>query len=166
MTQFPHLQSENSKNIYFVCCYENWATRWLRGKESACQAGIVGSIPGLGRSPEEEVATHSCLGNLLDREEPGGLWSMGSQRVGHNLATEYRALQVSVPSSHSGRELPYRPVSEVALGLRIPRRLGAGSGRAACFGGRLCPSRRAPGTGVPAAGRRRSRWSQINISAV
>ena len=26
---------------------------WLRGKESACQAGDVGSIPVLGRSPEE-----------------------------------------------------------------------------------------------------------------
>ena len=37
---------------------------------------------------EEEMATHSCLGNLTDREEPGRLWSMGSQRVGHNLATE------------------------------------------------------------------------------
>ena len=36
---------------------------------------------------EEEMATHSCLGNLMDREEPGRLWSMGSQRVGHDYAT-------------------------------------------------------------------------------
>ena len=27
--------------------------RWLRGKESTCQAGDMGSIPGLGRSPGE-----------------------------------------------------------------------------------------------------------------
>ena len=29
------------------------------GKESACNAGDLGSIPGLGRSPEEGMATHS-----------------------------------------------------------------------------------------------------------
>ena len=27
-------------------------------KESACNAGDLGSIPGLGRSPEKEMATH------------------------------------------------------------------------------------------------------------
>ena len=27
---------------------------WLSGKESACNAGDLGSIPGLGRSPKEE----------------------------------------------------------------------------------------------------------------
>ena len=31
------------------------------GKESACNAGDLGSIPGLGRSPGEEKATHSCI---------------------------------------------------------------------------------------------------------
>ena len=35
----------------------------------------VGSIPGLGRSPGE--------GKISWAEEPGGLQSMGSQRVGH-----------------------------------------------------------------------------------
>ena len=35
--------------------------RWLRGKESACQAGDTGSIPGLGRSPETEMAIHSRI---------------------------------------------------------------------------------------------------------
>ena len=56
------------------------------GKESAWKAGELGSIPGLGRSPGEEMATHSSI--LVWRipwtEEPGGLQSMGSQRVGHN----------------------------------------------------------------------------------
>ena len=55
-------------------------------KESACSAGDPGSIPGLGRSPEKEMATHS---NILAwripwTEEPGGLQSMGSQRVGQD----------------------------------------------------------------------------------
>ena len=31
------------------------------GKESAYNAGDPGSIPGLGRSPGEEMATHSCI---------------------------------------------------------------------------------------------------------
>ena len=29
--------------------------RWLTGKESACNEGDLGSIPGLGRSPGEEI---------------------------------------------------------------------------------------------------------------
>ena len=45
-------------------------------KESACNAGDLGSIPGLGRSPGEGN------GNLLQHswvEEPGRLQSMGSK---------------------------------------------------------------------------------------
>ena len=42
------------------------------GKESACNAGDPGSIPGLGRSLEEQMATHSSillgLQNPMDRE--------------------------------------------------------------------------------------------------
>ena len=63
---------------------------WLSGKESTCNAGDMGSIPGLGRSPGEgngSLLQHSCLGNLMDGE-PGGLQSTQSQRVGHNLATK------------------------------------------------------------------------------
>ena len=46
----------------------------------------AGSIPRLGRFPEEGMAIHS---SILDwripwTEEPGGLQSIGSQRVGHN----------------------------------------------------------------------------------
>ena len=39
-------------------------------KESACNAGDLGSIPGLGRSPEEEKGyplQYSCLENPMDR---------------------------------------------------------------------------------------------------
>ena len=57
------------------------------GKESACNAGNLGLIPGLGRSPRGghgRPLQYSCLENLHRgefQEEPGGLQSMGSQRV-------------------------------------------------------------------------------------
>ena len=41
------------------------------GKESACNAGGLGSIPGLGRSPGERNSNplqYSCLENPMDRE--------------------------------------------------------------------------------------------------
>ena len=53
------------------------------GKESACNAGDPGLIPGSGRSPEEGNGyplQYSCLENLLDRG------AMGSQRVGYDWA--------------------------------------------------------------------------------
>ena len=43
-----------------------------------------GSIPGLVRSPEEEMAAHSVFMRILWREEPGRLQSIGSQRVRYN----------------------------------------------------------------------------------
>ena len=52
------------------------------GKESACNAGDPGSIPGSGRSPGEgngNPLQYSCLGNPMD-EEPGGLQSTGLQK--------------------------------------------------------------------------------------
>ena len=45
----------------------------------------LGSIPGLGKPLEEGMATHSRIlaWRIPWTEEPGGLQSMGSQRVGH-----------------------------------------------------------------------------------
>ena len=40
------------------------------GKESACNAGDPGSIPGSGKSPGEgngNPLQYSCLGNIMDR---------------------------------------------------------------------------------------------------
>ena len=53
-------------------------------KESACNAGAAGatgSVPGSGRSPEEEMATHSSIlaWEFPWTEKPGGLQSTGSQ---------------------------------------------------------------------------------------
>ena len=55
-------------------------------KESTCNAGGVGFISRSGRSPGERHANalqYSCLENFMDREEPGGLQSIGLHRVGH-----------------------------------------------------------------------------------
>ena len=51
------------------------------GKESAHNAGDLGSISGLGRSLEEETATHSSVltWRIPWTQEPGRLQSMGSQ---------------------------------------------------------------------------------------
>ena len=57
------------------------------GKESACSVEDPGSIPGWGRSPgggNGHLLQYSGLENPMDREEPGGLWSMESKKVGHD----------------------------------------------------------------------------------
>ena len=62
-------------------------------KASAFNEGDLGSIPRLGRSPGEGKANplqYSCLENPMD-EEPGGVQSMVSQRVGHNRAIKNRS---------------------------------------------------------------------------
>ena len=85
--------------------------RWLRGKESACQSGDTGSIPGLGRSPETETATHSRIlaWETSWTEDPGG-----SQRVSHDLATKQQ------------EEAPERLLTEVTALLDFARSPGFG----------------------------------------
>ena len=84
------------------------------GKESACNAGDMDSIPGWGRyidmcvcvvcvcmrlpwwlrdqeDPlEKEMATHSSIlaWRILWTKEPGGLQSMGSQRAGQDRVSD------------------------------------------------------------------------------
>ena len=63
---------------------------WLIGKESVqeMQVRTLGQEDPL----EKEMATHSSIlsWEIPWTEEPGGLQSMGSQRVAHNLATEHK----------------------------------------------------------------------------
>ena len=72
----------------------SWLTPYFpggsNGKESACSVGDLGLIPGLGRYPGEGKGYHSSIlaWGIPWTEEPGGLQSMGSQRVKHNWATE------------------------------------------------------------------------------
>ena len=56
------------------------------GKESVCSVGDLGLIPVSGRSPGEGMATNSSIlaWRIPWPEKPGGLQSMGSQRVRHN----------------------------------------------------------------------------------
>ena len=62
------------------------------GKESACSAGDLGLIPGVGRSLEKGMATHSSIlaWRTPRTEEPGRLQSMGLQRATHNWTTNPR----------------------------------------------------------------------------
>ena len=61
------------------------------GKESTCNVGDLGSVPGLGRSPGEGngyLLQYSCLENFMDRGAWWGVaWteeSVGLQTVGHD----------------------------------------------------------------------------------
>ena len=60
------------------------------GKETACNVGDWGSVPGLGRSPGEGKGyplQYSCRKNPHGQKQPGGLQSIVSQRVGHDWMT-------------------------------------------------------------------------------
>ena len=65
----------------------------LSGKEPTCQCRRHGFNPFVGKIPWRRVkgmATHFSIlaWRIPWTEEPGGLQSMGSQRVGHDLATK------------------------------------------------------------------------------
>ena len=64
----------------------NMLPRWLSGKESACQAGDVGLIPGSGRSlgvGNGNAFQHSSLENPMDR----GTWQAMYSPWGHRQST-------------------------------------------------------------------------------
>ena len=69
---------------------KNWLRKRLSGKESA-SAGVMSSIPGSGRSSGEgngNPLQFSCLEKPMDCRA-WQVYSMGSQRVGYDLATEH-----------------------------------------------------------------------------
>ena len=78
------------------------------GKVSAYNTGDPGSIPGLGRSPGEEMATHSSIPawRIPGTEEPGRLQSMGSQRVARDT-TERPLLQQLLFGEGNGTPFQY-----------------------------------------------------------
>ena len=64
-------------------------------KNLPASAGDTGLIPGLGRSPgggHDNPLQYSCL-RIPWTEQPGGLASMGMQRVGHDWATKHSTVQ-------------------------------------------------------------------------
>ena len=59
-------------------------------KESVCNAGDLGSVPRSGRSPGEEMATHSSIlaWKISWTEEPGGPQAIQWQRVRHDTTEQ------------------------------------------------------------------------------
>ena len=83
----------NNYLFIFACAVSSCCTGLSRssvGKESACNAGDLGSIPGSGRSPGEgngNPLQDSCLEDPMGR----GAWRAtlhGVTRVGHDLTTK------------------------------------------------------------------------------
>ena len=60
------------------------------GKESACKAGDLGLIPGLGRSPGGEHGNPLQYSGLESSMDRGAWWTtlMGSQRIRHDWVTK------------------------------------------------------------------------------
>ena len=83
-----HLKNGNNNSTYFIGLRD--FPGGSIGKESACSAGALGSIPVLGRSTGEgngNPLQYSCLGNPTDREAWCATFQ-GVSRVGHVLATK------------------------------------------------------------------------------
>ena len=69
-------------------------------KASACNAGDLGSIPGLGRSPGEE---HSSIlsWEIPWTAEPSGLACMGLQKSPHNWVNKQQHVVIIIPATTS-----------------------------------------------------------------
>ena len=76
--------SKSNKNFYQMILLMGFLCSSV-SKESALSAGDPDWIPGLGRSPGKRNGNTSILAWKISwTEEPGGLQSMGSQRIGHD----------------------------------------------------------------------------------
>ena len=86
------------------------------GKESTCNAGDLGLLPGSGHPLEKEMATHSSILDWIIpwTKEPGRLQSMGSQRVTTERLTLFGIY------SHS------RVVLRGGLSLKMPKKIQMG----------------------------------------
>ena len=80
-SSIPGLRRSTGGGIGYPLQY-SWASL---GKESACNAGDLGLIPGLGRSPEEGKGFSSILAWRI----PWTVESMGSQRIRHDWGTHF-----------------------------------------------------------------------------
>ena len=74
------------KKVEFTNCGTMGFPSGSDSKESACNMGDLGLIPGLGRSPGGEWQPTPVFlpGESPGTEKPSGLHCMGSQGVGHN----------------------------------------------------------------------------------
>ena len=79
------------------------------GKESTCNAGELGLIPGLGRYPwggHGNPLQYSCLENIHGQSSLGGLQFIGPQRVGHDWVTKHCTAHTDLSA-----ETIYNPVT-------------------------------------------------------
>ena len=71
-------------HFYFLFILSMWFPWWFSGKETACNVGDLGSIPGLGRYPGErnsDPLQYSCLENAMDRGACVGYSSWGCNEL-------------------------------------------------------------------------------------
>ena len=85
---------ESFKSLNFeVVCYSVGFPGGSDGKESACNSGGLGSIPGSGRSPGEgkgDPLQYSCLENSMDR---GARRDTGCKQLNMTEQLTYFAIQ-------------------------------------------------------------------------
>ena len=91
------LIGQRNMHVYLGGSVVKGLPRGTSGKESACNTGNLGSVPGLGRFPEEGNGNpfqYSCLGNPMDR---GAWWTIvcGIARDGHNRACLYSSEELA-----------------------------------------------------------------------
>ena len=90
--------------------------QWLSRKNLPASAGGVGSILGWEDPLKREMATHSSIlaWEIPQTEEPGGLQTLGHERIRHDLETKQQQTgsQSFLPSVPSGRA----PAARDALG--------------------------------------------------
>ena len=105
------------------------------GKQSACNAGDPGLIPGQEDALEKGMATHPNIlaWRIPCTEEPGGLQSTGSQRIGHDRATNTFTFR-PFSSDLSYRKLSLNPYKKNYLTLNI-----WGSELSQCLEDLFCP---------------------------
>ena len=96
------------EQVMFKLSLNGWVglPGWFGGKESTCNAGDSDLIHESGRSPGKEMATHSSIlaWEIPRTEEPGGLQSMGSQRIRYDWMTKQQWLRrVFANEGYGGR---------------------------------------------------------------
>ena len=114
---FPSTRVFSNKLALPIRWPKYWSFSFSVSPSNECSLGPVRS---LGREDplEKELATHSSIlaWRILWTEEPGGLQSMGSQRVGHDRATELN-LQFQGPSVPISLQLILRIVEAHILDI-------------------------------------------------
>ena len=133
---------EKSCNIYilfqilfpfrYYCRIMGGLPWWLGGKESAYNVGDLGSIPKGRKIPlEKGMATHSSIlaWRIPWTEEPGGLQSIGSQRVRHDWSDWEHTHKSSVVRIMDNFQFHHLCIESKSITPGFPLPLSAGTGK-------------------------------------